>query len=327
MKRANGLGSVYKFKNGYRAQLTHYENGKRHTKTKAGFKTKRAAYEWCVLNGSFAQDNVCPTFSELYKEWSGTHYQTIGPKKVQQYTHVYEESYPLYKMRFSDIGVRHFQSVIDRQKNTYAVRRMFRMVYSMMSDYAIKGGFISTNYAKLCEIPSESKPRKRPFTPAEIDAVESYYNETHDLAAGACLIMIYTGMRWGEISTIKPENIKLDEGYLLGGIKTESGRLGEIILIDHIKPIVSELMIPTNRIGKLSSEGFRKAYNAMQDRAGIERHTVHECRHTTATLLASLGVQPAIISEIMRHSSYAQTMAYTHISREEKIDKLSALVL
>lgn len=113
---------------------------------------------------------------------------------------------------------------------------------------------------------------------------------------------------------------------MIGGIKTEFGKHGEILLIDHIKPIVADLMTPINRIGLLSSEGFRKAYNSMQDKVGIERHTVHECRHTTATLLAHIGVQPAIIKEIMRHSSYVQTMAYTHISREDKLKKLSEVV-
>lgn len=326
MKRGNGQGSVFKYKNGYRAQLTHYENGVRYTKTKSGFRTKRSALEWCVLNASFARNMTSPTFSALYKEWSSTHYQNITAKKVQQYQHVYDESHDLYKMRFADIGVRHFQAVMDAQKNTYAVRKIFKSVYSMMSDYAMRCGYITTNYARLCVVPSAEKPRKRAFTSDEIRKVEAYWSDTHDVVAGATLIMIYTGMRWGEISTSKPENIYLDDGYMLGGIKTENGRLGEIVLIDHIKPIVAELMIPVNRIGKIGTEPFRHAYNALQDTLGIERHTVHECRHTTATLLASLGVQPAVITEIMRHSSYVQTMIYTHVQRSEKIDKLNRVV-
>ena len=226
-------------------------------------------------------------------------------------------------MRFADIGVRHFQAVLDAQKNTYAVRKIFKSVYSMMSDYAMRCGYITTNYARLCVVPSAEKPNKRAFTSDEISKVWTLWNDKYDLAAGATLIMIYTGMRWGEISTIRPENIHLDDGYMLGGIKTETSKQGEILIVDAIKPIVKKLMMPTNRIGALSSEGFRGAFNTMQEYLDIPRHTVHECRHTTATILASLGVQPAIISEIMRHSSYAQTMAYTHVSREEKLNSLS----
>ena len=137
--------------------------------------------------------------------------------------------------------------------------------------------------------------------------------------------MIYTGMRWGEISTIDPANIHLQEGYLTGGIKTDAGRAGDIILIKRIRPIVEDLMLPENRIGMVTAEGFRKGYNRMQAEAGIPRHTVHECRHTTATMLAAEGVQPAIISAIMRHTNYQMTMNYTHPQRAEmqtSLDKL-----
>ena len=322
-KRGNGQGSVFKYKNGYRAQLTHYENGVRYTKTKSGFRTKRSALEWCVLNASFARNMTSPTFSALYKEWSSTHYQNITAKKIQQYQHVYDESVPLHKMRFADIGVRHFQAVMDAQKNTYAVRKIFKSVYSMMSDYAMRCGYVTTNYARLCVVPSAEKPNKRAFTMDEIEKLWNEWNAKVDPIAGTALIMIYTGMRWGEISTIKPENIYLNDGYMLGGIKTETSKQGEILIVDAIKPIVQTLMLPNNLISVMSAEGFRATFDALQERLGIPRHTVHECRHTTATILASLGVQPAIISEIMRHSSYAQTMAYTHVSREEKLNSLS----
>lgn len=322
-KRGNGQGSVFKYKNGYRAQLTHYENGVRYTKTKSGFKTKRSALEWCVMNASFARNMTSPTFSALYKEWSTTHYQNITAKKIQQYQHVYDESVPLHKMRFADIGVRHFQAVMDAQKNTYAVRKIFKSVYSMMSDYAMRCGYVTTNYARLCVVPSAEKPNKRAFTMDEIEKLWDEWNANVDPIAGTALIMIYTGMRWGEISTIKPENIYLNDGYMLGGIKTETSKQGEILIVDAIKPIVQTLMLPNNLISVMSTEGFRATFDALQERLGIQRHTVHECRHTTATILASLGVQPAIISEIMRHSSYAQTMAYTHVSREEKLNNLS----
>jgi integrase len=327
MKRGNGQGSAIKTGKTYRAVLNHYEDGKRYQKTKRGFKTKRAALEWCAANSTWASTDCAVTFSDVYKEWSAAHYPTISDKRQKQYAHVYEVSKSLHDKRMKDLGVRHYQAVLNTQKNTNATRKMFRQVFSMMSDYAIRAGYIATNYARLCELPKEGKPMKRAFTEAEIQKMEKLYATTKDLAAGAALIMIYTGMRWGEISTVDPKNIHLDEGYLIGGIKTDAGKHGEILLIEHIRPIVQELMIPVNRIGKLSSEGFRKAYNKMQEDLGIPRHTVHECRHTTATILAQKGIQPAVITEIMRHTSYSQTMDYTHIQRDDKLAGLDKMVV
>lgn len=39
--------------------------------------------------------------------------------------------------------------------------------------------------------------------------------------ADLTLIMLYSGMRSGEIRTIKKENIFLDENYMIGGELTE----------------------------------------------------------------------------------------------------------
>ena len=323
-KRGNGQGSVYKRGETYRAQVTRYEGGRRLTKTKGGFLTKKDAYEWCVLNSKF-DTLVCPTFEKVFEDWKATHYPTISAKKQQQYDHVYAESASLYKKKFDGIALRHFQAVVNVQKETYNVRKIFKSVYSMVSDYAIRNGYITINNAKLIELPPTTKPNKAAFTADEVQKVWEHYHSTKDMTAGACLIMLYTGMRYGEISTISPDNIHLEEGYLTGGIKTEAGKHGEIILINKIKPVVQDILLPENRVARIGKEGFRKAYDKMQSAAGIKRHTVHECRHTTATLLAEAGVQPAIIAAIMRHTNYSQTLEYTHITRTTKQENLALI--
>jgi hypothetical protein len=55
----------------------------------------------------------------------------------------------------------------------------------------------------------------------------------------------------------------------------------------------------------------------------MDAYTIHECRHTTATALAKAGAQPAVIAEIMRHTSYSQTLEYAHIDRETKIKAIT----
>jgi len=57
--------------------------------------------------------------------------------------------------------------------------------------------------------------------------------------------MLYTGMRSGEIRSIKKENIFLDENYMIGGIKTEAGK-GRII---PIHPKIKDLIFD-NTSGK-----------------------------------------------------------------------------
>lgn len=64
----------------------------------------------------------------------------------------------------------------------------------------------------------------------------------------------------------------------------------------------------------------RRAWAALQDTAGVRhpagRHyTLHEARHTTATLLLEGGVDPQVIQAILGHSSIVTSRGYQHVSQ------------
>lgn len=61
------------------------------------------------------------------------------------------------------------------------------------------------------------------------------------------------------------------------------------------------------------------AWYALQEAAGVthpagRRFTIHEARHTTATLLMEAGVAPAVIKAIVGHSTMLSTNAYLHVN-------------
>jgi integrase len=49
-------------------------------------------------------------------------------------------------------------------------------------------------------------------------------------------------------------------------------------------------------------------FTARRDAAGVRRLTVHDARHTCATLLVDLDVHPRVIMRILRHADQAVTM-------------------
>lgn len=96
----------------------------------------------------------------------------------------------------------------------------------------------------------EINQRKSENRPVEIFGIEtikkirkysnknSYSNKLKKIT-DLTLIMLYSGMRSGEIRTIKKENIFLDKNYMIGGIKTDAG----INRIIPIHPKIKELII------------------------------------------------------------------------------------
>lgn len=315
-KRANGMGTITKYKDKWRAKATKYEGTKLLTKTKV-CATKKEANEWLAnVSWSAVKTEKPVTFQQLYDEWSAIHFPTITHKRQLIVQAAKRCCSKLDHTDWADIGLRLMQECVNSAKETYYPRRDIKNLFSALEKYAVDCGYPSHSFASRLKLPPKSVPHKEAFTDEEIQRLWDYYAQGNDFT-GNILIMIYTGMRYGELTTVKKENIHLEEGYLLGGIKSDVGKAGEIILVDKIKPVVKKMLIDGG-LKQISDTAFRKDFNNALKKAGCREHTIHECRHTTATILAKNGVQPAIIKEIMRHSSYDMTLEYTHINREDK---------
>lgn len=321
-KRGNGQGTVYKRGKTWTAVHTTYRNGKRLTSTKGGFQTKKAALEWLATPSKPTASSI--TFQQLYEEWNPTHFPTVTKKRVQILEAAYRKCEALHDEYWKDISIKEMQSTVEALPELYYVRKNVKALLAAMGEYAIIAGYAEKSFAQYIKLPPEPVPNKTPFSAEEVDALWKDYRSGNAFT-GAILIMIYTGMRYGELVNIKPEDIHIEDGFMKGGIKTTAGKTGEILLIDEIKPIVKTLMMD-EQLKEFSDTTFKKKFNAALKRAGCGKHTPHECRHTTATLLAKKGVQPAIIQSIMRHTKYSQSAEYTHIDRQTKIDALSSII-
>lgn len=292
---------------------------------KRRFLDKKEASIWLANNAPVLDAEKIYTVQELYEGWSAVHYAKISKKKSQAYSAAYRNCESIKNRSWDSLSLAELQSCVNLAKDSHNQRKAVKIVLHQIEDYALKNEYATKRMTEFIEIPAEVKPDKHPFTREEIKKLFDGYNKGIRFA-GAVLIMIHTGMRYGEITTIKPENIHLDEGYLMGGIKTAAGKEGEILILDAIKPMVKDLMLPMNELGQYSQTTFVKNFNKALEECGCGHHTTHECRHTTATLLAEEGVQPGIIKEIMRHTNYNQSMQYTHISRKLKTEELNKII-
>lgn len=322
-KRGNGQGSIIRERNRtYTAVATSYASGKRETRKKRGFTTKLDASRWLASVCWADNTHHAITFRELYEEWSPTYYASVCDGRAERIRGIYAKCSRLYNMRWVDIGVRHMQALINEQMESYYPRRDMKVLFSLMGKYAITCGYADRDFSSALKLPPMVAPHKEPFTPEEVELLWNDYAQTSDPFTGAALAMIYTGMRYGELTQATPEMVHLDEGYMMGGRKTKAGMEGEIVLIPLVRAIIKRLIVD-RELPHISAVNFRTHFARALARAGTRKHTIHECRHTTATALALAGVQPAIISAIMRHTSYSQTMDYTHVGRTAKLEALS----
>ena len=102
-------------------------------------------------------------------------------------------------------------------KSNSAVSK-YRLLISQMSEWAIREELITTNFASFVRVPEKVKKEKEIFSGGDIKKLEKDGSK----AAKIVLMLIYTGMRIGELFALPVADYH--ETYVIGGEKTEAGR-------------------------------------------------------------------------------------------------------
>ena len=334
--RGNGQGTAFKRGTSWVAQVTIWDYApdgtkSRKYKTKGGFKTKKLALEYAgaLLNGV----DVAPkmSFATLYNAWSGVHYDKISNDAANGYKAAYAKCGFLYGRDFGGIKTADLQYIIDKSvslKGQPISRRSkadIKSLFSNMYKYAIQNDIVSKDYSQFVTLEKKPKSKKDAFTAEEIDKLWKDY-EAGNRFTGYILIMIYTGIRFGELATITLDNVHLDKQYMVGGIKTDAGRDREIPINDKILPIVSDVCSQNKKkLLEMHEKVFYNSFRCTLERLSIRPLNPHCCRHTFFTMMANAGIQPAVITETGGHEDYQTTMQYTHIHIAEKIKAVNQL--
>lgn len=189
----------------------------------------------------------------------------------------------------------------------------------------------------------EINQRKSENRPVEIFGIEtikkirkysdknSYSNKLKKIA-DLTLIMLYSGMRSGEIRTIKKENIFLDENYMIGGIKTDAGINRIIPIHPKIKNLIifyynefseKDFLFSQTKTEKAFSETtFVNNFIEFRDLLNFPNNR-HACRHTFITELKKLNVSESKIKKIVGHKSKDVTDGfYTHYTPEDLLTEI-----
>lgn len=334
MKNPNGFGNVYKLsgkrRRPYMARITigWDENGKQLRHIVGYFETKQEALK---ALGSFEYNPKAIEFSklkfsEVATKWINEHSKNISKLTLQSYEMIYKQYIKNLEMQiFSELKLFQLQEHINKLSNKVSTGTLKRVksILSMIYTWAIKNEIASKNYAELIEIGKhETKVKRRIFTKEELSIL---WKNREESIVDTLLILIYTGLRVGELINLKKSEIYLDKKLIVTGSKTEAGRNRHIPVHEKILPFIRERMknpteylLVTNRNNIYTYQGYRKAFVNILYKLKIEAHTVHDCRHTTATLLSNAGANPTAIKNILGHSDFKITeKIYTHKDDDE----------
>lgn len=322
LKRANGSGTVYKMSGRRRRPWVAAKN-----KVIIGyFEQKKEAMEALDrLAGKTLTERYNMTFAEVYDGWKEEHYREIGEKARESYENAFNIFQPLHTALFRNLRTQDFQSVLDgHMTKSYSAVSKYKHLVTQMSQWAIREEICSTNYAAFLKLPENVQKEKEIFSDEDISKLTADGSP----AAKLTLMLIYTGMRIGELFSLPLSDYHGD--YVIGGEKTKAGRNRVIPISAPARAYFAEMaeaadgpLLISGYNGQRSVQNFReREFYPLLSRLGISRKTPHSTRHTYASLARRAGVPPEALQKILGHADY-QTTANIYV-HTDILDLISA---
>lgn len=278
------------------------------------------------------------TFREVADEWKGIHFPTLAPNTLKGYRPALARAVK----EFGDTSIRDIRPPdIKRFINEFArggralktVANQL-LVLSLVLGYVVSEGEIEYNPCASISPPKGLQKSHR-------DAASPEDEERVKASAGVWLLpylILYTGLRKGEALALTYDDIDRENKVLqvtksvyhigdkpyIKKPKTEAGTR----TVPIFDPLWRELPVGKGSKYIFSDDGgttpiSNRRYQTLWGRyvreTGISC-TAHQLRHSFATMLFEMDVDPKIAQELLGHSTEAMTREiYTHL-RQQKLD-------
>lgn len=342
-KLPNGFGQIseikdYNLRNRFRAMVTV---GKTTTgrpickplKPVAFFRTYNDAYIALVeynKNPYDLDDSI--SVAELYERWTNDYFKTLkSESSARTITCAWAYCSSVYNMRASDVRARHIKGCMDEgtakikgkeQHASAGTKARIKSMFNLMLDYALEYEIVDRNYARTFnvsdEIVKEKEETKRghiPFTENEMEILWDNINTKQYV--DVILFQCYTGWRPQELGLLRLEDIDLEAGTMVGGIKTEAGTNRVVPIHPRIRHIVEQKCKEAEELGSEyllnctgSRSGLKLTYDKYQKRFVKviselklnEQHRAHDPRMHFITMAKKYKLDEYAIKYIVGHA-------------------------
>jgi integrase len=224
------------------------------------------------------------------------------------------------------------------RKSGTALRYIATM--SAVFEYCMKDWmWISQNPLRAIKKPSPGRRKTRFFTLNEISKIYNLCASSNSIyMLPIFTIAIHTGMRRGEILSLRWENIDFPEREI--HLPTsKNGEPRDIAMTNDVYKALSELALSNDsrNFGLVFPSpndpqkpvDIKSTWERVLQKAGITDGSFHTIRHSTCSYLASLNISPTLIARIVGHKDSRTTDIYIDAvksHRHEVMQQLESLI-
>lgn len=321
MRNANGFGSIHCLdKTGKKRRkpwavriTTGWEDGTQKRKYLGYYKTQSEALIALAEyhKGGIDIDMGSVTLNEVFDLWmKRVEKKGVSVSVIRIHNMAKSRFGKLGDMKIRDIKKHHLQNWLDGIDLKPNSKTKLRSTLYQIFTYALDNDIVVKNYADNLEINEKAEKTGSVFTAEEI---QKLWEHKDDKFAKHFLIMIYTGMRIGELRQVTRDRINFEDSYIIGGLKTDAG-IDRVIPIHHkIMPLIVELLgnneyllQSKTQLKAMSYTHLTRKYDKLNEQLGME-HKPHDCRKTAVSLMHSSGIPMEVIRVIVGHSAKGVT--------------------
>ncbi|MCD8153850.1 MAG: tyrosine-type recombinase/integrase [Clostridiales bacterium] len=372
-RRSNGEGSVsYDKRRGtYRARVTigydlDEEKGKCKQKTKdiGSFKTKgeasRALAEYLKYPLNIQMKDM--TFAQLYEKWADDY---IAEHESYKYRikAAYKYCSSIYNKKMRDISILDMKNCINKGYTTYVngerkgqkqyaspeTKTGIKYLFNHMFEYAVEARIVEHNYAREFSLDTKvfkeiqkGRKEKNPFSEEEL--IKLWKSVEFVPFADMIIYACYSGWRPRELLKIEIKDVDLENGFITGGMKTESGEERIVPIHSAVTDIVKKYYDDAIEIHSqylfndsskkkgrsgLSYEQYAVRFNNVMNALKFERKfTPHCTRHTfiSNAKARGVGMNEYILKRIVGHKIKDITEnVYTHRDLSELKEEIELI--
>lgn len=278
------------------------------------------------------------TFEEVYEKWSDIHFEKVSASNVNGYKASFKLCEKIKGMKFVDIKLDHLQQIVDNSgKNTPTLRKL-KILWGLMYDYAVIHEIVSPDkrdmvrYVDISKAGNPNAYDRKPFSKRAVKALWDAQSSNEYLSV--VLILIYTGVRIGELLDLEKKDIHLDERWFyVKESKTDSG-IREVPIAEKIVPFFEHwmqkncdhLICTPDEKPFLYRNYYDSYWKPMMQELSLAKYTPHCTRHTCISLLTEAGVDERIIQKIVGHKGQNVTqIVYTHVDLPLKLEAINKI--
>ncbi|MCS5498196.1 site-specific integrase [Cnuibacter physcomitrellae] len=307
--------------------------------TKRGFRTKRdadlylASVEVSKAKGEFIEASAArERLGNLGTVWlaSQTHLKPSSLRPVEVAWRVHVE--PVWgAVAVGDIRHSEVQSWISKlgaSRGATTVLRAYGVLAGIL-DVAVKDRRLSSNPARGVNLPRKVRKKHVYLSADEVSKLAAASSER----ALLILVLSYTGIRWGEAAGLRVADLDLKRGRI--NVVENAVEVGGQMEVGTPKshkqrsvPVPQSLTVPLRRacIGKQGSDlvfpgadgdymrrtrvsaGSRSWFKTALANSDLPAMTIHDLRHTAASLAVSAGANVKAVQRMLGHASAAMTL-------------------